>query len=570
MLLALSSLFAGTAFAQTTLVHYKFKFGAATNPTPAGYLRVSPANLYTKAYAADTVVGYYGFQNWQHNRLGVVDRGGSDTLHRDFISNFDSADITPAVFYHNSPFYFSVNVPEGKYRVKVTMGDPADTAVTTIKGETRRLLLKDFVTAPGQYVTKTFSLIRRDPAIKGTTKSVGLDFTNGRENPIICLNWDRKLTLEFNGRRPCISAVEVTQVPDTTGTTIHLCGNSTLVEWENEPWTAWGTMLPAFFDTNVFTNDLASSGLTSSSFLAQLRLAKICSMMNKGDYLIFEFGHNDSKTGGVSTTQFAANMAIYRDSALAHGANMVYVTPTARLADTDSSTSIGGYAQLVRTTAASLNTPFIDLNAAVIHINAAIPTQLYCWVTADSLYPDQPPTQDSTHFIDFGAYTLAKWVAYQGMRNAGIPVRVHLYDTAAVFNASQPLNPAATTDPDTFATWHLACGIDTVYRHPSSTVLATIVTGTKAVAAPVIAGGENPITVNAEAGSVAFTVTESGGAKFIVYSIDGRKIMQMTAVAAPSQKTMKWEALCHLPQGTYFLEMEINGRSRGKVEFQRR
>ncbi len=128
---AMMPVFAGTTGAQTTLVHYKFKFGSTSNPTPAGYIKVSPANLYTKAYAVDTVVGYYGFQNWQHNRLGVVDRGGSDTLHRDFITNFDSADIMPAVFYHNSPFYFSVNVPEGKYRAKITMGDPLDTAVTT-------------------------------------------------------------------------------------------------------------------------------------------------------------------------------------------------------------------------------------------------------------------------------------------------------------------------------------------------------------------------------------------------------------------------------------------------------
>jgi len=140
--------------------------------------------------------------------------------------------------------------------------------------------------------------------------------------------------------------VEITQVPDSAGTTIHLCGNSTLVEQEDEPWTAWGQMLPAFFDTAIFTNDLASSGLTSSSFLAQRRLAKICTTLRPGDYLLFEFGHNDSKSGAVSTTQFQANMQICYDSAQKHGATIVFVTPTARYGDTDSSTSIGGYAEL--------------------------------------------------------------------------------------------------------------------------------------------------------------------------------------------------------------------------------
>lgn len=141
---AMVSIFIGTVSAQTTLVSYKFKFGLASNPTPAGYIRVSPKNLYNDA---DTLVaGYYGFENWQHNRLGVVDRGGSDTLHRDFITNFDSTNL--GALYLNSPFYFSVNVPEGKYRVHVTMGDPNDTAITTIQAESRRLLLKDFKTLP--------------------------------------------------------------------------------------------------------------------------------------------------------------------------------------------------------------------------------------------------------------------------------------------------------------------------------------------------------------------------------------------------------------------------------------
>ncbi len=291
--------------------------------------------------------------------------------------------------------------------------------------------------------------------------------------------------------------------------------------------------------------------------------------MNKGDYLIFEFGHNDSKAGGVSTTQFAVNMAIYRDSALAHGANMVYVTPTARLADTDSSTSIGGYAQLVRTTAASLNTPYIDLNAAVIHINAAMPTQLYCWVTADSLWPDQPPTNDSTHFIDFGAYTLAKWIAYQGMRNAGIPVRVHLYDTAAIFNSSQPLNPAVTTNPDTFATWHLACSLDTVYRHPSATILATVTTDIRGAPDADRSNPRQSVSVNAQDGSITYVATEAGKVKFIVYSFSGKKLIQTSTVAQPAQNLMRWKALERLPHGMYFLEMEINNRNLAKTSFQK-
>ncbi len=564
---AIVSLFIGTVVAQTTLVSYKFKFGLASNPTPAGYIRVSPKNLYVQADT--TIAGYYGFENWKHCRLGAVDRGGSDTLHRDFITNFDSAKT--GVFYHNSPFYFSVNVPEGKYRAKVTMGDPNDTAITTIKGESRRLLLKDFKTLPGQYITQIFSLIRRAPAIKGSTRSVALDFTNGREDPAICLDWDEKLTLEFNGRRPCISAVEIYQVPDTTGITIHLAGNSTMVEQENEPWTAWGQNLLAFVDTNVFVNNLGSSGLTSSSFISELRLAKICSMMNKGDYLVFEFGHNDSKATGYQTA-FVANMTTFYDSAQKHSATMVFITPTARSGDTDSSASIGGAAQLTRTTAATLTgSKLIDLNSAVIHINAATANDIYCHVSADSLWPDQPAVSDGTHLCDYGGYTLAKWIAYQGMRAAALPVRANLYDTAAMFNSSQPLNPAVTTNPDTFATWHLACSLDTIYRHTAATICSTIVTPTgvkQASAVPASIPGY-AVSVNALSGTITYSALEAEKAKFIVYSLTGKKLIEKSAVVTASQNSMQWEELGRLPQGTYFLEMEVNNRNRAKTSFQK-
>ncbi len=571
---AMLPIFVGVVGAQTALVSYKFKFGLATNPTPAGYIRVSPKNLYNPADTA--IAGYYGFENWKQNRLGVVDRGGSDTLHRDFITNFDSTKL--GVLYNNSPFYFSVNVPEGKYLVRVTMGDPQDTAVTTIQAESRRLLLKDFKTLPGQYVTKVFPVIRRAPLIAGSTKSVGL---TALENPKICLDWDEKLSIQFNGKRPCISALEIDQVPNTTGTTIHVSGNSTAMDQEDDPWTCWGQMIPAFFDTNVFINDDATSGLTSSSFIAQGRLSKLCSMMHNGDYLTFEFGHNDSKTAGYRAA-FQQNMQYFYDSAVAHGATMVFITPTARNGDNDSATSIDSAAFYTRQEAALLTgSKLIDLNAAVLHLNTAIPNELYCRIAANAtLWPDQPATNDGTHFREYGGYELAKWVAYQGMRAAALPVRTNLYDTAGVFNSSAPLNPTATTTPDTLYTyvgtdttwiWNVSCATDTVLRYASATICSTIVTPTavrqaSALPASVLA---NSIAVNALSGSVTFSAQEAGKARFIVYSLSGQRLMQKNALVTASQNSMQWEELGRLPQGTYFMVMEINNQSRAKTMFQR-
>src|SRR5690606_7282391 len=101
------------------------------------------------------------------------------------------------------------------------------------------------------------------------------------------LNWDDKLTLEFNGSRPAVNAVEIVPVQDVT--VVFLAGNSTVVDQELEPWAAWGQMIPKFFTQDVVIANFAESGETLKSFEAERRLEKISGLMKKGDYLFIEF-----------------------------------------------------------------------------------------------------------------------------------------------------------------------------------------------------------------------------------------------------------------------------------------
>ena len=260
---------------------------------------------------------------------------------------------------------------------------------------------------------------------------------------------------------------------------------------------------------------------------------------------------------------------------------MVFNTPTARNGDADSATSIDSAAFYTRQEAALLpGSKLIDFNAAVIHINNATPNVIYCRIGTSGLWPEQPATNDGTHFCQFGGYTLGKWIAFGGMRAAALPVRAHLLDTAGVFNASQPLNPAVTTAPDTLYTyvgtdttrhWQISCGTDTVLRKPSATICSTIVTKTdikQAVTAPV-SGAANSLSVNALSGKITFSGLESGNAKFIVYSLTGQKLLQKIVAISPAQGSLQWEELGALSQGNYLLEMKINGKSRAKVGFQK-
>jgi lysophospholipase L1-like esterase len=520
---------ASVAVPAAETLSWKFDFGQG--PVEDGYTQVLPTALYSKAYASDNVTGYFGFENWQNTRVTFLDRGGTDSLTRDIVVGSGM----------NIPFYFSVNVPEGKYSVTFTIGDQADTANTTIKAESRRLLVKDLRTSAGQFVTRTFTVVRRDPAIT-STRSVSLDYSYGREDPALCLGWDRKLTFEFNGPRPAIAAVEIVKVD--TGVTLHLAGNSTVVEQEDEPWASWGQMAPVFFNASVIVNDLALSGLTSANFIGQRRLEKICSVMKPGDYLFYEFGHNDSKNTGWETSM-TNTMQAFNDSAKAHNATMVFVTPVPRRGDTDTAASVGGSAELVRTNARTLGARLLDLNALFMRCKAALgnnSAMAYAHFAANALWPDQPAINDDTHFSDYGAYEVARCVIQNGLKNAGLPVYKHLLDTI-LFNPAQPDNPA---------TWKLGVSLDTLFRHSSGVV------GAKSRTDCNRNRRSHSLAVNPASSLISGFENYNGTIELCVCSVNGKVLLRQKMVVTRSDRIVPWNALTTLTQGVYFLLANLN------------
>src|SRR5580704_2301972 len=66
----------------------------------------------------------------------------------------------------DKPFFFSVPIPEGNYRITVTLGGP-EASVTTVRAEGRRLMLEKIAIKPDASVTKTFDTNVRYPEIAG-------------------------------------------------------------------------------------------------------------------------------------------------------------------------------------------------------------------------------------------------------------------------------------------------------------------------------------------------------------------------------------------------------------------
>lgn len=337
------------------------------------------------------------------------------------------------------PFFFSVNVPDGNYKVTVTLGSKETDGNTTVRAESRRLFIENLPTKKGELVTESFTVNKRNVQINAKDK------VKIKPREIKKLNWDDKLTLEFNGDAPRIHSVTIEKVDNVP--TVYLCGNSTVVDNDNEPWASWGQMLPRFFTDKVSISNHAESGLSANTFISGKRLDKIMAQIKKGDYLIVEFGHNDQKQKGPGVGayfSFAYHLKIFIDNARAKGAYPILVTPTSRRRFDDNGKSInthGDYPDAVRWVAEKEKVPVIELNQMTATLCDALgvenSTKLFVHYPAGT-FPGQTQTlKDNTHFSTYGAYEVSKCVI-EGMKAVNLDIVKQLRPDYKGFNPAHP------------------------------------------------------------------------------------------------------------------------------------
>jgi len=322
------------------------------------------------------------------------------------------------------PFFFSVRLPEGNYNVKLTLGEATSASITTVKAESRRLMLEKVETAPGEFVTKTFTVNIRTPKIS-TGGEVKL-----KDREIGVLHLDDKLTLEFDNRHPAVSTVEITKAEDAI--TVYIVGDSTVTDQPREPWNSWGQMLPRFFRPGVAVGNHAESGESLKSSLKARRLDKVLSAIKPGDYLFIQFGHNDQKERGEGVgafTTYKQDLKLYVAEARKHGAIPVLITPVNRRTFDEAgkiTNSLGDYPDAVRQTAKEENAALIDLNA--------MSKPFY-----EALGPENSKKAfvDNTHHNNYGSYELAKCVV-EGIKANKLGIARFMVDDVAPFDPSHP------------------------------------------------------------------------------------------------------------------------------------
>jgi lysophospholipase L1-like esterase len=337
---------------------------------------------------------------------------------------------------NRKPAYFSIKVEDGNYKVTFEIGSDAYEGDTTIRAEGRRLLLHNIVTQKGETKLFTFTVHKRSPKISDGSQ------VRLKQREVNYLNWDEKLTFEFNGNAPAVKSLKVEK--DNKAITLFLCGDSTVVDQEGEPWASWGQMIPRWFNENICIANYAESGETTTSFMAEKRLDKALSMAKEGDYIFVEFGHNDEKDSGANAGAFknyAENLRTYINKAKVKGAKAIILSPTARRwFDGGKVTNThGDYPKAARQVAEEMGVPFIDITQMTTDMLEAYgdndSKRFYVHYPAGTY--SSAALKDETHFNPFGAYEIAKCVV-MGLKQIGSPIVNYLLDDWKDFDPKKP------------------------------------------------------------------------------------------------------------------------------------
>ncbi|WP_159766645.1 rhamnogalacturonan acetylesterase [Streptomyces sp. HM190] len=198
--------------------------------------------------------------------------------------------------------------------------------------------------------------------------------------------------------------------------TVYLAGDSTAAQKyaDARPETGWGMALPFFLRSGLKVSNHAVNGRSSKSFIDEGRLDAILGAVRPGDFLIVQFGHNDSKAADPARytepwTTYQDYLRQYVDGARARGARPVLATSVERRrfdAGGVAQPTHGEYPAAMRALAQEEGVALLDIQALSLALWQKLGVEetkkYFNWTENE---------QDNTHFNPPGAIAVARLVA---------------------------------------------------------------------------------------------------------------------------------------------------------------
>ena len=225
--------------------------------------------------------------------------------------------------------------------------------------------------------------------------------------------------------------------------TVFLAGDSTMAAKrpEKRPETGWGEFLQKHFDERrVRIDNHAQNGRSTRTFITEGRWQAIVDKLKPGDYVLIQFGHNDSsreKTDRYTPPEdYRANLARFVREVRAKRATPVLLTPVMRRRfDKEGAVqdSHGEYPDIVRRVAAEQKVALIDMHRkswrTLARLGAEDSKKLLLQLAAGEHTNYPQGVNDNTHFSPRGAELMAS-LAVEGIREQKLGLAKHLRKTA--------------------------------------------------------------------------------------------------------------------------------------------
>src|SRR5688572_21635533 len=221
--------------------------------------------------------------------------------------------------------------------------------------------------------------------------------------------------------------------------TIFLAGDSTMAPKlaDKRPETGWGEMLGQHFrEGTVRIENRAMNGRSTKTFISEGRWQAIVDDLREGDHVFIQFGHNDqSKEKGERYTppeDYKRNLAGFVEEVRAKQGVPVLLTPVMRRRfDKDGKfyDTHGEYPDLVRTVAAEMKVPLIDMHKMseeiIVKYGVEGSKKLFLQLKAGENVNYPNGIDDNTHFSPLGAEEMTK-LAVEGIGKTKIALRKYL------------------------------------------------------------------------------------------------------------------------------------------------
>ncbi|MBV7529191.1 rhamnogalacturonan acetylesterase [Chitinophaga sp. sic0106] len=399
---------------------------------------------------SDTTKFYFGGENVRGCKQVTANAIYSDSIGFGFEES-KVVDVRPkgrSLITGESPYFFSVKLPEGNYDVTVGLVAGSDPKSVAIRAENRRNMTGKIDLAPANLTQVSFTVHVRDTFIRNSNGEV-TDRVRIKPRERNYAQWDNRLTIEFAGDSPSVRTLAVT--PNTKATTVFLAGNSTVVDQDKEPWASWGQMIPAFFQPGkVAIANYAESGESLSSWIRAKRFEKVLRLMKPGDYLLVEFGHNDQKQKGEGIgafTSYSKDLRYVIDEVRKKKGIPVLVTSVQRRSFDSTGHiqhTLGDYPAAVRAVAKEKGTAVIDLNKVTKVMYEAWGEEksirAFVHYPANTFPGQTAELKDNTHFNNFGAWEVAKCVVKE-IQDNNIPLVKLLRKNLPAFDPAHPDSP---------------------------------------------------------------------------------------------------------------------------------